>query len=389
MADQTQIWIFAAAVLVFWFIIYFIDKKIQLEKYGLKITPFFLKYESQKFKELLYKAVSRGKTFWLVFSNLSVALGAGILIFALYFLSDNLARFLIAAFGFVGPDGMEGATPVVPIIPGFTIQLYWLPYLVCAIVVAAVIHEIAHGIVALNEGINLKSAGAFLLAIFPGGFVETAEEEMKKSNVISKLRIVSAGSSINALVGLLVFLLLFTLFAQTPAGIVIIEMSDQGPLERAGFQRWDILYEISGTAVKSFEELGGLMSKVRPGQILILGSSRGGIEINAAADPNNASRAIIGIISPALLYYPSRLNLGYYLDVQLYLTLNWLFTILVNLAIFNMLPIPFLDGDQYIGLVLQRFKGKGDSFRKFLNVLSIFLIAANMILSLGGGLLPF
>ena len=68
--------------------------------------------------------------------------------------------------------------------------------------------------------------------------------------------------------------------------------------------------------------------------------------------------------------------------------LNWMFVLLVNVAIINMLPIPFFDGDRFLQYFLQKY-GKRDWMRTFFNVVSLFLIAANMILSVTSGVFQF
>ncbi|MEM2110372.1 MAG: site-2 protease family protein [Candidatus Bathyarchaeia archaeon] len=394
MASDQEIWVFAITLLVFWLLVYWLSKVIHLEKYGFRINPFFIRYESQRFKAFLYKASEKRRIFWKIFSNLSIVVGSGLVIFAFFFLSENLSKFIISLIsslisGEVGGGGVGGGTPVVPIIPGVTLHLYWLPYLLLAIVIAAVMHEVSHGIVALVEGVNVKSAGAFFMAIFPGGFVEPNEEELEKSPTTSKLRIISAGSTINVLSGVLAFLILSTIFIQTSSGIVIIDVSKDGPLERVGLRRWDVIYSLNGTAIRSIYDVAVFMVNVTPGEKLILGTSKGNISLNAACDPADPKRAIIGILSPALPYYPSRLGLGSFFDVQLYLSLNWMFIIFVNLAIFNMLPVPFFDGDKFIQYLFRRFTKEGNTIKKFLNGLSLFLIIANMVLSLRSGLFPF
>ncbi len=72
-----------------------------------------------------------------------------------------------------------------------------LGYGLIALVTVIVVHEFAHGILARAEGIRIKSIGVLLLAIIPGAFVEPDEEEVKKANRLSKLRIYAAGSIFN------------------------------------------------------------------------------------------------------------------------------------------------------------------------------------------------
>jgi Zn-dependent protease len=128
------------------------------------------------------------------------------------------------------------------------------------------------------------------------------------------------------------------------------------------------------------------MANVTPGDRLILGTSRGDRPITSSFDPDDPERAIIGITS-FMPYYRSRLGLGFFWDTQLYTTLNWMFVLLANLAIINMLPIPLFDGDRFLQYFFQKY-GKG-WMKTFFNVISLFLITTNMALSMTSGLFPF
>ena len=378
MPSQMEVLVFGAGLLVFWLFVNLLDRTLPLEKYGLKVSWVFIKHESQRFKAFIGKMSEKRPKVWRAFSNLSLGLGVGLLIFSMYFLSDNLLKF-------VRPGGV--GSPVVPIVPGLTIRVHWLPYFVLAFLVAALTHEIAHGIVARLEGVRVESAGLFLALVPPGGFVELDEKELESSSTVSKMKILSAGSSINLLTGLLVFLVISLVFVGAPSGIVVMDVLEDGPLERAGIHRWDVIYAINGTQIRTIRDLGELMVNVTPGDGLILGTSRADLPISSASDPDETDRAIIGIVS-SMPYYESRLRLGFFWDTQLYTTLNWMFVLLANLAIINMLPIPFFDGDKFVQYFFQKY-GKKGWMKTFFNAVSLFLIAANMALSVTSGLFPF
>jgi len=130
------------------------------------------------------------------------------------------------------------------------------------------------------------------------------------------------------------------------------------------------------------------MVNVKLGDRLILSTNRGDMPITMTSVANEPNRTAIGL-SRGMLYYPSRLGLGFFWDVQLYTALNWMFILLTSLAVFNMLPIPLLDGDKFLRYFLQSFTKKDKLMKTFLNTVSLFLVAANMVLSVGSGLFPF
>ncbi|NUN11821.1 site-2 protease family protein [Candidatus Micrarchaeota archaeon] len=80
------------------------------------------------------------------------------------------------------------------LIPGVTV-----PYeAIIAIIIIAIVHELAHGVLAHVEKIKIKSSGALLYGFLPiGAFVEPDEEEFKKTEIHKKRRILIAGSTSN------------------------------------------------------------------------------------------------------------------------------------------------------------------------------------------------
>ncbi|MCX8171728.1 MAG: site-2 protease family protein [Candidatus Bathyarchaeota archaeon] len=366
--------LFIFLILIAWLAIYLLGRVLPLRRYGLDIKPLFIKYESKWFKDLLRKYSERQKVLWKAFSTISVPLGLGLMLFITVFLSRNI----VEAFLY-----RRREATVVPIIPGLTLDLLWLPYFLVAVLTAVFVHEAAHGIIALIEGVNIKSAGLLALAIFPGGFVEVEEEEINRLPPLSRMKIFSAGSSSNLIFGLITLLLISTLFSSTSSGIVVINVLENAPLQKAGIGRWDVIYALNNTRIRSQHDLLAFMSNVKPGDRLVVSTNRGDFLIVSARSPEDERKAIIGILSPYLPYYPSLIGFGYFWDIQVYLTLQWLFIVLVSVAIFNMLPIPMLDGDKFLQCLFEGAAKTGSKvLKRFFNALSLFLLIANIMLGL-------
>ena len=97
--------------------------------------------------------------------------------------------------------------PIVPL-PGVFVSFETFPYLVFALSVVVVTHELSHGIASLADHVPLKSTGAFFAHVLMGGFVEPDEEKLNQAKDITKLRVFAAGSFTNAVLGVLCILLL-------------------------------------------------------------------------------------------------------------------------------------------------------------------------------------
>jgi membrane-associated protease RseP (regulator of RpoE activity) len=100
--------------------------------------------------------------------------------------------------------------PVAPLVPYFP-TLFNIPglpplyftYWLIIILIIAVSHEFAHGILARKEGLRIKSTGFGFLGPFIAAFVEPDEKAMQKKKIKQQLAILSAGSFANFLVAIL------------------------------------------------------------------------------------------------------------------------------------------------------------------------------------------
>jgi membrane-associated protease RseP (regulator of RpoE activity) len=86
---------------------------------------------------------------------------------------------------------LPGINPMLPIVYG------WI-----AIVVAIVIHEGAHGIIARNNGFRVKSSGLLFFLIIPiGAFVDVDEEQLKTARARPSVKVMAAGVGGNVILG--------------------------------------------------------------------------------------------------------------------------------------------------------------------------------------------
>ena len=371
-SDMTPEYALLIALATFWITVFIVDRILHLEKWGFELKPAYLMYRSGALKRFIERLSGWRRFLWMILGNMGLAFGVGLMVFCIYFMVNNLLRFLRPEAGGIA------AAPVLPILPGITIRVYWLPYFFISVIFLFIIHEAAHGVIALLEKIPVKSAGFFLVLIMPGGFVEPDEKVFEKAPKISKLRVLSAGSSANLISGLLILLLMTSLYVPA-SGILVQETLAGGPSEKAGIRQWDAIYAVNETKISSIFDFSEYMANVKPGQTLILETSSGIHKV--ITTESSDGRAIIGVILfPG--YYRSRLGLSHLVDVHLYLTLYWINLLSINIAIINMLPLYPFDGERFLYYILEgatrRWKRE---LRIVINAFSIGLLAANMVLS--------
>ena len=336
---------------------------------------------------------------------------------ALYVIIDVLTIYL-------SPSGAAVASNVRTISPLANFLLPGInPYLPLsvwlAVIVAVVIHEAAHGIVARSLGLPIKSAGVLLLLFLPiGAFVEVDDKQLKESRSRDSLRVLAAGSGINFIVGVAcILLLILTVSTMVPAvrgaaifGVVPDSPALHSPAAVAGIIPGDFVTAINNSPVTDLSILRngtftvGEMVNVtiwRDGQTRTVPIVLGSYPVTTVNEVTNQSTTVVypflGVeqvtygdlqatassyltaykISP-LAYISeiptfTRFELsipfsdtlsGFYTSPLGSLTpavtesLFWLFFVNFNLAIFNSLPIYPMDGGQAFESFL-RGAGKG------------------------------
>lgn len=129
--------------------------------------------------------------------------------FSLYLLGAYSVKIIINYF--VGKASCPGVAPVIPgvKIPGVPLFIPaiegWL-----ALFIILVLHEAAHGILARNIGVKVKSFGLMLIGFFPiAAFTEPDDKQLNASCAEDQLKVYAAGPMINFYLSIFVLILLF------------------------------------------------------------------------------------------------------------------------------------------------------------------------------------
>ncbi|MEM0022820.1 MAG: site-2 protease family protein [Archaeoglobaceae archaeon] len=193
------------AFLLYWTVIEILNKRGILEKHGFKSYGPILMLRTKRGLELVEK-ISKARILWKFLTNLGIPM----LFFAMFFML-LLVIFADIVMILSPPQPSELTSPQASLlIPGINpfIPLVWG---FIGLVIAIVVHEMAHAILCRVEGIKVKALG-LILALFPiGAFAEPDETELldKKTKRISKIRIFSAGVTGNFLVAFIAFAVFF------------------------------------------------------------------------------------------------------------------------------------------------------------------------------------
>jgi membrane-associated protease RseP (regulator of RpoE activity) len=229
--------IYSLSVLLFFLVLAIIIYK---DRKNIDFKYILIMRRTKKFRNFIDRIAKISPMFWKIFGTF------GVLVCFFYMIQGT---FLLTVFQPQVQLVLPSLSPEVSV-SGWSINIpfwSWIIIIFCILVP----HEFFHGIMARAEKINLKSVGLLLLAIFPGAFVEPNEKQVKKSKLMTKLRIFAAGSFANFIVSFLIFFLIlyFIWPAITVPGIVILEIEPDSPADLAGLKSGMILNEVNGKEI--------------------------------------------------------------------------------------------------------------------------------------------
>ncbi len=155
------------------------------------------------------------------------------------------------SFLFIRASGASIPAPFVPLIPGVTIGIEILPYILAAVSIAIIVHELSHAIAAKVENVKIKSTGFLaVLALLFAAFVEVDEEDLSRKPLSTRLRVYSAGVAANLILALLFTGILTSLYMHG-VGLLIVGVEPGSPAQTYGLSPGMIILSVNGTSVES------------------------------------------------------------------------------------------------------------------------------------------
>jgi membrane-associated protease RseP (regulator of RpoE activity) len=370
---------------VIWIGVYVVGRAVKAERFGFVLSPLYFMYKTTAFNEWIGSLASRRRRLWRILGNAGVAVGVGLMIFAVYWFGLNAYNLIFH---------VEAATSIEPVIPlpGLTISWESFPYLILAISLVLVTHELAHGIQTRVGNVPLKSAGVLIAVVLFGGFVEPDEQELEKASNETKLRVFAAGSFTNIALGL-VFLLLFANFAATISpfyttnydGVEAAGLLPGFPAETAGMHAGDVIVAINGVRVHTIAELQQAMRSISPETPILVSTQRGDFALVTKPDPKNSSRGIMGVspLRDVVSYTGTWAFLPNDLPYHLIRAEFWASIVFVSVGVLNMLPLYPFDGDRFLVTLLNAVGTKrAKDIRTIAMVASLGILGLNFVLSI-------
>ncbi len=370
---------------IIWLIIYFIAQYLGVEKLqekGIEAgTPFFFMWRTERLNAFLTKM---GKKFPIIFFNIGVVVGFGGMIFAFWMFGENLIKF------FVQPAAAGG---VVPIIPGVTITGLPLVYMLIGLAIAILTHEFSHGFAASKDNIPIKSSGLLGFLVMFGAFVEPDEEAFEKeATPKARMRLLAAGSYSN-LIWSFVFLAILVNFGaiasiayNPPSGAYIYQLSAESPGAETLFVG-DVIIGLNDTVIDNWSDVSVFMNDALAGSQITIHTLDRDITLILAPNEVNATRGYIGIYGAD--YWEAKSGWDLFLSPMFVFHMQqiilWCYIILISLALFNLLPIPMLDGDKLLSNGLSLFISDEKKIKYIMypiRIAALLIVILSIVLSL-------
>jgi membrane-associated protease RseP (regulator of RpoE activity) len=246
-----SILIFIAIILIYAGIVFLLYKKGVLKKHNISFYGPALMWRTEKGIQFL-KNRAKHERFWKIYGNTSI-------IFCFITMVLMTALMVMTAwlvFGFT--PAQRNALPgpeVALVLPGINpiLPLEYLGYVLLGLVIAIMVHEFSHGILALVDKLKVKSLGILYLIVPIGAFCEPDDEDVKKARILSRMRIYAAGPAANFVVVLISILLFSFVFmsAVQPVneGVIVFTVDAESPASQIGLQTGVTITKVNDTVI--------------------------------------------------------------------------------------------------------------------------------------------
>ncbi len=319
---------------------------------------------------------------WIILAGY-IGVGAGYL--GLIFISCLLIRNLFDLV--TKPGAVSGVSLVLPgvNVPGLGVLPFW--YWVLAIFIIALVHEFSHGVVARAHHIPVKNTGIVLLGPIIGAFVEPDENKLRKESDIKQYSVLAAGSFANILLAVAAILLLNLLFFPLQQSLVeptgfTFDSYVEGdfPFAQVGIEPGTLIVGINELPISSFQEFSEELAYHRAGEEITIRTAEGEHSLVLAASPDNPKKGFMGIKEIRNEFeFKEKFSAGFLSGVYYSLSwlngfLRWLFILSLGIGLFNLLPLPIVDGGRMVQVFLHQWKGSEKGERRYRQVALFFLL---------------
>ncbi|MBN2422632.1 site-2 protease family protein [Candidatus Woesearchaeota archaeon] len=373
-------------------LIYLNRKKFEIQAkiialYKTKIGIKFIQRFGEKYRELIK-----------IISYIGIGIGFIGMIYVSFIVVNSFANL------FFKPEAPAAFSPVIPgvKVPGSEIFFpFW--YTIISIFVVSVVHESAHGLVAIAHKVKVRSTGILFLGPFIGAFVEPDEKKLKKQSDIVQYSIFSAGPFSNILFGILVLVLLGNIINPLMGSMSVTEgfsfyaITPFLPAFNASVPAATVFTHLNGIKINSEKDFLNALENIKPSETVKISNNELNYEFKAIEHPQNPGKALIGITGSQTgqiinIHKSKELVNSDLLSKIIFSALDiisnllfWMFVLSMGIGIANLLPLGPVDGGRMLQIVLYKLipdKKKGNNLWIKISLITLFLIILSFIIPL-------
>ena len=263
-------WRLLLLLLLLWYILLRTwERNGTLDKWNASRVFGFVLMVRAKYGLKALEKVAKPRRFWRFYGEVALWICVG----------SMLLMGLLMALAFIGailsprPNTPPPSASELLAIPGINpmIPLWWGTI---AFIVALVIHEFGHGLLARAHGMRIRAFGLLQLGPLPlGAFAEPQYEELHQAPRRERMRMFAAGPATNIFAAFVCLLMLGGLAGQvvstTPhphaRGVVV----DGGAAE-AGMEPWDLILAINGTEIEGLDDFRDELNLYRANDTILM-----------------------------------------------------------------------------------------------------------------------
>jgi membrane-associated protease RseP (regulator of RpoE activity) len=350
-------------------------KKLEIQ------AKFIILYRMKFGLKFIEKCATNFREWFIILGYVGVGAGYVGLIFISYTLIKGLWDLIFV------PSAASSASIIYPGMKIAGIGTLSFDYFILIIFVVATIHEFGHAILARAHKIPVKNTGVVLFGPIIGAFVEPDEKKLRKQSDIAQYSVLAAGPFANILLAVLAIGLLSLVFMPLQMGMVEptgftfdTYVSEDLPFAEAGIVPGTLITGLNGKSTLLFQDFSEDLFCTSPGDKITVNTEDKDYPITLAANPEDESKSFLGIqdisnedqikekyasgIWPAIYSMLSWIT-GF---------LRWLFLLSLGIGLFNLLPLPIVDGGRMLQVTLHKLKGKDKGEKRYRQITMFFLL---------------
>lgn len=371
---------------IFWLVLLYLSSRINFQRFNLLIAPLIIVWRTERFIGLIKKiSGSRFQKFWRKIGD-----GSSIIYITLFAVLPIVLLINIFKALLGNPSAILGENPINFI--DSSVLIIILP-----IFFALFVHEFAKLIMALAEDAEIEKVGLMVVVAIIAPFVQLANKSVKKLKRRPRIRILTIGMFANLILAMMFIPMLtnqdriVSIFYDEPSGAMIIGLDTNSPasfsLQRGdviiGIQRTQLNTIISSQEINSSAQFVSAMRVIPPGESFILVLQTFKLTLKGDLPPPDAQITLGSYIGIEVYDYReskydflSPLTPFYFEEFII-----WSISINLILGLFNVLPIPFSDGEKLLDELIDGFqikKAERANLKRLAFSISILLLVMNI-----------